>query len=59
MDSLRTAVSALAFYDAGARDLSREGALRTATKLTAQLEAMVQTEVQAGHVVVPVPLSRP
>src|ERR687889_281548 len=36
MDALRTAVSALAFYDEGARDLSREGALRTATRLTAQ-----------------------
>src|SRR5215210_1017894 len=32
MDTLRTAVSALAFYDPGARDLSREGALRTATR---------------------------
>jgi len=41
MDSLRTAVSALAFYDAGARDLSREGALRTATRLTAQLPVVV------------------
>jgi citrate synthase len=41
MDALRTAVSALAFYDAGARDLSREGALRTATKLTAQLPVVV------------------
>ena len=41
MDSLRTAVSALAFYDAGARDLSREGALRTATKLTAQFPVVV------------------
>ena len=41
MASLRTAVSALAFYDAGARDLSREGALRTATKLTAQFPVVV------------------
>ena len=41
MDSLRTAVSALAFYDTGARDLSREGALRTATRLTAQLPVVV------------------
>src|SRR5215212_8848840 len=41
MDALRTAVSALAFYDPGARDLSREGALRTATKLTAQLPVVV------------------
>jgi citrate synthase len=41
MDSLRTAVSALAFYDRGARDLSREGALRTATRLTAQFPVLV------------------
>jgi citrate synthase len=41
MDALRTAVSALAFYDEGARDLSREGALRTATRLTAQLPVVV------------------
>jgi citrate synthase len=41
MDALRTAVSALAFYDKGSRDLSREGALRTATKLTAQLPVVV------------------
>ncbi|HEX8686700.1 MAG TPA: citrate synthase [Pyrinomonadaceae bacterium] len=43
MDALRTAVSALAFYDEGSRDLSREGALRTATKLTAQLPVLVAT----------------
>ncbi|HEX8294208.1 MAG TPA: citrate/2-methylcitrate synthase, partial [Pyrinomonadaceae bacterium] len=41
MDALRTAVSALGFYDEGARDLSREGALRTATRLTAQLPVVV------------------
>jgi citrate synthase len=41
MDSLRTAISALAFYDTGARDLSREGALKTATKLTAQFPVVV------------------
>ena len=41
MGALRTAVSALAFYDEGARDLSREGALRTATRLTAQLPVIV------------------
>ena len=41
MDTLRTAVSALAFYDRGARDLSREGALRTATRLTAQFPVLV------------------
>jgi citrate synthase len=41
MDALRTAVSALGFYDPQARDLSREGALRTATRLTAQLPVVV------------------
>jgi citrate synthase len=41
MDALRTAVSALAFYGEGVRDLSREGALRTATRLTAQLPVAV------------------
>jgi citrate synthase len=41
MDALRTAISALAFYDPQSRDLSREGALRTATKLTAQLPVVV------------------
>ena len=41
MDALRTAVSALAFYDTGSRDLSRESALRTATRLTAQLPVVV------------------
>ncbi|HEV7891559.1 MAG TPA: citrate synthase [Pyrinomonadaceae bacterium] len=41
MDALRTAVSALGFYDEGSRDLSREGALRTATSLTAQLPVIV------------------
>jgi citrate synthase len=43
MDALRTAVSALGFYDEGARDLSREGALRTATRLTAQIPVVVAT----------------
>src|SRR5437764_1523047 len=41
MDSLRTAVSALAFSDPHSRDLSREGALRTATRLTAQFPVIV------------------
>jgi citrate synthase len=43
MDALRTAISALAFYDKNSRDLSREGALRTATKLTAQFPVVVAT----------------
>ncbi|HZH35476.1 MAG TPA: citrate synthase [Pyrinomonadaceae bacterium] len=41
MDVLRTAVSALDFYDNSAKDMSREGALQTATKLTAQLPTIV------------------
>ncbi|MBC7929809.1 MAG: citrate synthase, partial [Rubrivivax sp.] len=43
MDALRTAISALAFYDSRARDLSRESALATATKLTAQFPVVVAT----------------
>ncbi|MFL6208085.1 MAG: citrate/2-methylcitrate synthase [Pyrinomonadaceae bacterium] len=41
MDTLRTAISALAFYDQNARDTSRAGALRTATRLTAQFPVIV------------------
>ena len=43
MDTLRTAVSALDFYDHNARDTSREASLRTATRLTAQLPTIVAT----------------
>jgi citrate synthase len=41
MDVLRTAVSALAFYAENPKDVSREAALKTATKLTAQLPTLV------------------
>jgi len=41
MDMLRTAVSALDFYDTQGGDISREGALRTATRLTAQFPVLV------------------
>src|SRR5256885_5745886 len=41
MDTLRTTISALAFYDQNARDISRAGALRTATRLTAQFPVLV------------------
>ncbi|HEV2914474.1 MAG TPA: citrate synthase [Pyrinomonadaceae bacterium] len=41
MDALRTAISALDFYDKSAHDTSREASLRTATKLTAQLPTIV------------------
>jgi citrate synthase len=41
MDTLRTTISALAFYDQHARDTARAGALRTATRLTAQFPVIV------------------
>ena len=41
IDLLRTVVSALEFYDADARDLSRDATLRTAIKLTAQFPTIV------------------
>jgi len=41
IDVLRTAVSALEFYDESARDISRATALKTATRLTAQFPALV------------------
>jgi citrate synthase len=41
IDILRTAVSALEFYDPTARDLSRESSLKTAIKLTAQFPTIV------------------
>ena len=41
IDVLRTAVSALEFYDTTARDLSREASLRTAIRLTAQFGTVV------------------
>jgi citrate synthase len=41
IDVLRTAVSAMEFHDKSARDISREAALKTATRLTAQFPALV------------------
>jgi citrate synthase len=41
MDALRTAVSALSFYDKNARDISRETSVKTATRLVAQLPSIV------------------
>ncbi|MDT4898840.1 MAG: citrate synthase [Acidobacteriota bacterium] len=41
MDALRTAISALAFYDKNAKDTSREASIRTATRLTAQFPVIV------------------
>ena len=41
MDSLRTTVSALSFYDKNARDISREASVKTATRLVGQLPTIV------------------
>lgn len=41
IDVLRTAISALEFYDANARDISRETSIKTAIRLTAQFPTIV------------------
>ncbi|HLL76042.1 MAG TPA: citrate synthase [Pyrinomonadaceae bacterium] len=41
MDTLRTAVSALSIYSENAHDISREAAVSTATRLTAQFPVLV------------------
>jgi citrate synthase len=41
IDVLRTAVSALEFYDPNARDISRETSIKTAIRLTAQFPTIV------------------
>lgn len=41
MDVLRTAVSMLDFYDEGAHDTTREGAMKACIKLTAQMPTIV------------------
>src|SRR5437588_3544776 len=41
MDTLRTAVSALSFFDKEARDLSREASIRVSTRLTYQFPTIV------------------
>src|SRR5918912_1362867 len=41
MDTLRTAVSALAFYDKNSKDISRENAVKTATRLVGQFPTIV------------------
>ena len=43
MDTLRTAVSALSFYDKHARDTSSENSVRVATRLTGQFPTIVAT----------------
>ena len=41
IDVLRTNISALEFYDSNARDISREAAVKTAIRLTAQFPTLV------------------
>src|SRR6058998_3676977 len=41
MDTLRTAVSALSFYDKDSRNLSRENSVQVATRLTARFPTIV------------------
>src|SRR5262245_27786110 len=49
MDSLRTAVSALAFHDKDKRDLSRENSIKVATRLTGQFPTVVAAIDRARH----------
>ncbi|HLL72226.1 MAG TPA: citrate synthase [Pyrinomonadaceae bacterium] len=55
MDMLRTAVSALDFYDKECCDISREGALRTATRLTAQFPVLVAAIARIRNGQEPIP----
>jgi citrate synthase len=41
MNSLRTAISALSFYDKNSKNISREASIATATRLTAQFPVIV------------------
>jgi len=41
IDVLRTAISALEFYDSNSRDISRENSIKTAIRLTAQFPTIV------------------
>jgi citrate synthase len=49
MDTLRTTVSALSFYDKNSRDISREASIRTATRLTAQFPTIVAALDRLRH----------
>jgi citrate synthase len=49
MDRLRTIISALAMFDAEARDLSREASIRVATRLTARFPTIVAAIDRARH----------
>lgn len=55
IDVLRTAISALEFYDPKARDLSRDASVKTATKLTAQFPTVVAAGDRIRRGLEPVP----
>ncbi len=55
MDALRTAVSALDFYDHSGHETTREASLKTATRLIAQLPVLVATIERLRHAQEPIP----
>ncbi len=55
IDVLRTAISALEFYDPNARDLSRDASVKTAIKLTAQFPTIVAAGDRIRRGLEPVP----
>ena len=55
MDALRTVVSAMAMFDSDSRDLSREGSIRVATRLTARFPTIVATMERARNDLDPIP----
>lgn len=55
IDVLRTAVSALEFYDSNARDISRETSIKTALRLTAQFPTIVAAADRIRRGLEPVP----
>jgi citrate synthase len=54
MDTLRTAISALSFYDKESRDLSRAASIRVATRLTASFPTIVAAIERARNGLDPV-----
>jgi len=54
MDALRTAISALSFYDKESRDLSRAASIRVATRLTARFPTTVAAIDRARNGLAPV-----
>ncbi len=54
IDVLRTAISALEFYDSHARDISRETSIKTAIRLTAQFPTIVALSDRLRHGLEPI-----